>query len=72
MLPMTRAERLARTDEVDRFADWLVDYGADKFLDYHHARTAELDMLAVPISAGSILEVHVAGIAYRVRVEGPV
>ncbi len=66
---MTQSERLVRTDEVNRFEDWLTDNDPRDYLDYTYKRTNELDAMAAPIMPGEVLEVHVAGIAYRVRVE---
>lgn len=43
---MTQQERLARIDELDMVADWLVDHDARDLLQYHYSRTNELDDLA--------------------------
>lgn len=43
---MTQTERLARTEEVDKFADWLTDNDPRDYLKYHYGRTAELDDMA--------------------------
>lgn len=43
---MRRRERLARIQELDRYADWLTEHDPREFLQYHYKRTGALDALA--------------------------